>query len=684
MTNWSDIIDEVLEAANHQISNILPSEWAEQNRYMDSTVSPVQGLFSFDNSPYTREIVDFLHPSNPAQICVIMKGAQIGFSTSVIENAIGWIISQAPGNILFLVGHDTLIERAMGKVDNMLDSTGLRSSGVIRSSANRVKNNKSGDKDRSKEFVGGSLTMGSANHKAIRQLSMKYGFLDDLEAMKGASKESGSTIPLVMKRFAAYGKDKKVMMISTPEMKETSNIEPEYLKGDQRKYHVPCPCCGEFIVLEWEIDSEIIPNKKAGITYQLDENYNYIDGSTGYTCQKCDGFFDDRKKKELLLAGEWIPTAKPIDSTYISYHISTLYAPTYMDGWEFYVKEYLTAVPPNGVVDEGALHTFRNTVLGETYEQTGQTNDAEKLKENIRDYEMWLVPEKQSLADGNGKIILLTLGSDMNGTVEDSVRKFEDDGRMDWEIVAWSESGASYSIAQGSIGTFVPAHLRTESYNHGSRTKWTYVHSTENSIWDELTNILSKKIKVDTGRYMGILSSGVDTAPYTQYSYPFIENTKHKVYGLKGDKQHDSGIFIDGDQSPFQISKDHSKLWIVNVNRYKDLLSTYIGLKWSKTGAFKQPNNFMNFPKPEGYHYSDDGYFKHFEAEHKIIDEKTKRFVWKKVKENAQNHFFDCRIYAMVARDLFVSEVFKELGIKSVKKPEWIDYVKLTKGEIKK
>lgn len=197
MIDWSEIIDEILDAAEHQISNILPSEWAEQNRYMDSTVSPVQGLFSFENSPYTREIVDFLHPTNPFQVCVIMKGAQIGFSTSVIENGVGWIISQQPGNILFLVGHDDLIERAMAKVDNMLDSTGLRASGVIRSAANRAKNNKSGDKDRSKEFSGGSLTMGSANHKTIRQLSMKYGFLDDLEAMKGASKESGSTIPLV-------------------------------------------------------------------------------------------------------------------------------------------------------------------------------------------------------------------------------------------------------------------------------------------------------------------------------------------------------------------------------------------------------------------------------------------------------------------------------------------------------
>ena len=677
MIDWSKIIDEIVDAADHQISNIMPSDWAEQHRYMSTSDSSIQGLFSYDTTPYTREIINFLHPSNPYQHCAVMKGAQIGFSAGVIENGIGWIISQAPANILFLVGHDNLVEKAMNRIDGMLDSTGLRASGAIRSMANRAKNNKSGDKDRSKEFDGGVLTMGSANHKAIRQISKKYGFLDDLESMKGASKESGSTVPLVMQRFVSFGKDKKVFFISTPEQKETSNIEPEYLKGDQRKYHVPCPCCGEFIVLEWEIDSEIIPNKKAGITYKLDENFNYIDGSTGYTCQKCDGFFTDAKKMQMLRDGKWIPTAKPTDSTYLSYHISALYAPIQMDGWEDYVRKYLVANPPNQAPDEEKLKTHYNPCLGLPYEPKGTTIDAEKLKSNVRDYSMWKIPERQSIADGNGRIILVTFGSDMNGTIEDVKRNFIDDARMDWEIVAWSESGASYSVAHGSIGSFVPSHLRTDGYNHEHREIKSYEHGVENSVWLEVDKLLSKKIETDTGRFLPILSAGIDTAPYTQYSYPYIENTNYRVYGLKGDKQHDSGIFIDGDSRPVMISKEHAKLWIVNVNRYKDLLSTHTSLKWSRTGAFKQPNDFMNFPKPENGFYSDSGFFNHFDAEHKIVDEKTKRFIWKKVTANAQNHFFDCRIYNMVARDLFVMDLFKEVKVPGVKNPTWADFAKL-------
>ena len=43
--------------------------------------------------------------------------------------------------------------------------------------------------------------------------------------------------------------------------------------------------------------------------------------------------------------------------------------------------------------------------------------------------------------DGNGAIVFVTLGADMNGK--------PDDARLDYEIVAWSESGASYSINHG-------------------------------------------------------------------------------------------------------------------------------------------------------------------------------------------------------------------------------------------
>ena len=150
--DYIDLIDRAFDSALFKLSDILISEWAEQNRVMTSEVSPIKGPFSFRNSPYTVGLINYLHKSHPCSVFAIMKGAQIGFSTGFIENAIGYFISEDPGNILFLVGHDSLVESAMMKVDNMLSTTGLRDKGIIRSNANRKNNNKTGDKDRSNEL----------------------------------------------------------------------------------------------------------------------------------------------------------------------------------------------------------------------------------------------------------------------------------------------------------------------------------------------------------------------------------------------------------------------------------------------------------------------------------------------------------------------------------------------------
>ena len=89
MSNYLSELKNIIDSANVEISDIKPSEWCEENRYMTADVSSRPGMFTYDNSPYTREIVDCLSPDHPARMVAVIKGAQIGFSTSVIEAGIG-------------------------------------------------------------------------------------------------------------------------------------------------------------------------------------------------------------------------------------------------------------------------------------------------------------------------------------------------------------------------------------------------------------------------------------------------------------------------------------------------------------------------------------------------------------------------------------------------------------------
>lgn len=582
-------------------------------------------------------------------------------STGVIEAGIGWVISQNPGNILFLVGHEDLVKDAATKIDRMIDNSGIRE--YIKSNSLKTKNRKTGDTDTRKDYKDGYLKIGIANHKALRNISMQYGFIDDFESMRSDSKESGSTKDLVEQRFAAFAKKMKLFYISTPELKETSNIEPVYLMGDQRKYHVPCPCCGEFIALEWTIESEKTKGKMAGITWELDDSSQLIAESVGYTCQKCEGFFNDSNKSELVKMGKWIPTAEPSRPGNYSYHISSLYAPPYMFGWEHYVRSYLEAKPPNGKVKEEKWKTFKNLVLGETYEPTGESISANKLQKNIRNYEPSILPENISLSDGNGKIVMLTCGSDLNGK--------EDDARLDFEIIAHSESGATYSVTHGSVGTFVPRGGGAKD-----RNKFTYRHGLENSVWPIFEKIINSTYKSDfDGREMKIFMTGLDSGYMTQHAYKFLDSYNGNIVALKG-KDDDKYIAQNADLKTYRVSKERAKLYLVESNHTKDLLAEQMNLNWTKETGEKQPYGFMNFPKPTNGLYEYHNYFSHFEAEHKVVDKKG-GYRWLKKSRNVQNHLFDCRLYGMVVKDILLDQIFKQMKIKN---GTWNEYVQLIKN----
>lgn len=665
-------LSDILESARQHVSNMKPSEWVERHRVMPTENTAYPGPFRYSRTPYLREIIDCLSSDHPAHTVIVMKGAQLGFSAGVIEGGIGWIIAQSPGPTLFLSGHEDLSEEMMNtRVDSMIDNSGLRAK--IKPNALRKRNARSGDTSKSKEFPGGFLIAGSANnHKLLRQRSIRYGFLDDYDAVKKSSKESGDTDSLIEKRFASYALSKKVFKISTPELKASSNIEPAYLQGDQRKFFVPCPCCSEEITLEWETELKDSEKKnRAGITWQLDENGKLMDGSVGYICQKCGGFFNDSKKLSMLQAGRWRATGETSEVGYYSYHISALYAPPGMDDWDHYVREYLRACPPGGKVDEKKLQTFQNTVLGMTYEQKGDSPKASELQRNIRPYDIGIVPEELSMADGNGRIIMLTCAADMNGT--------EQDARLDFEVVAWAESGAQYSIRHGSIGTFVLAESRKKVKE--DRERWSYNFKAARNVWADFSKVRAENFKSDkTGRSFPILFTGLDCGHLPHYAYAYIDNAVPVIVGLKGREETKFSKY-NVDFALYRPSKERSNLYMVEVNRVKDDVSVRMNLPWNKEISEKQPPGFMNFPTPGGGLYLFDNYFSHFEAEHKVQEIKDGQelgFRWVKRNSAVQNHYWDCKVYNLVLKDIVTDIILKEEGIKD---GTWHDLVNLFSGK---
>lgn len=669
--NWEEQLDELLDFAVHKLSDIEPDEWAEQNMHIRD--GNFQGPLSYDLNPYFRYIIKCLSPYHPATEIVLMGPAQIGKSKVLIEAAIAYYISEHPCNILYLTGHSELSEEAMMKLDNAIDSAGLRP--LIFKQTLSKKNTQTGDTKQRKEFPLGTLISGSAtNHKLLRQRDPKFVIADDIEAANKASNKSGSTVALIRKRTNSYGNKKKILWVSTPELAATSIIRDLYFQGDMNVFEIPCQCCGAMIEMKWE-----------NFTWGWEDG-RLVPGSVMYICQVCGDQFDDSNKREFLLAGRFRPTRIPDNPTVVSFSLAGWLAGAGMDNWEAIVREYLLACPPGQTPDKSLLQTWTNLTKGDVYEDNFEELNANVLQKNIGGYEIDTIPEKLSVKNGNGKIVLLTCAADLNGVLEN--------GRLDYEVVAHAENGSTYSIRHGSIGTFVPAILKSkkDKEEEGLKDWWTYEENKPLSIFAEFEKVLHINFIVDVcdgelPRHMNIGITAVDTGYFKTHAFTFIEKMVNKgifVQGVKGKGDEEYDIFTEGlnsteiDRRVITKGKEMENLWTLEVGFIKDRMVTLMNMKWNPQKGEIQPSGFMNFPHPSKGMYEWTNFFEHFQSEKRVLVANKAgtnvKAKWEKKKTNSQNHQWDCRVYNLAIKDIWVLILKEKYG----KETTWNTYVEAT------
>lgn len=652
--NWKEIYKDIHNKA-YTISMVkpIPSEWIEKNIILPEGVSRYKGKFSYDLSPYAREVVDTLASDHPARAVAVMKAAQIGFTQGLIVPGMAYIISEDAAPMMFMAADKELAKKSIEeRLDPILHSSGLQS--LIRPSVLRAKNQRTGDTSTSKEYAGGRLTIeGTNNADKMRQISVKVIFADDFEAAPRNDKKEGSIRKLFEGRQTSYGNMAKTYFISTPTIKQLSNIEPVYELGDKRKWFWECPYCNEYFTPEWR--TELPSGEFAGIVWQLDNNGMLINESVKYKCPHCLELISESKKYDLNIGGKWIPTATPQIENYYSYYINALCCPPGFITWTDMAKEWLEACPPGGQVKKGLLQTFMNVRLGLTWEEQGEAPKVNELMHNTRGYSIGIVPDITSKDDENGDIVLLTLSCDLNGIHNREVK----DVRLDWEVKAHSANGQIYSVEHGSIGTFQrKRHINKKDYERdGDRVMYNLDLGTENNVWEEFQRLMSRDWYCESERTMKISLTLVDTGYFTVLAYKFIEEmiaNDYDILAVKGVS--DKGYTpIKKDTPLFKKGREKSYLYTIDVDRVKDIVAENMKAVYRSDGT--QPPGFMNFPTPSDGLYTMKSYFSHFESERRVEDLQNGEvvgFKWEKVSDHVQNHFWDVHIYNVASKELFI------------------------------
>ena len=190
------------------------SEWAEKRRVMTGKVAAKTGPYRFSYMPYLKEIADRFSKNDSTREVAIMKGVQLGFTTGVFENTIGYSIEFDPGPTLFASADKQLIKDFKKvRIDNLLDNSGLRDR-IIAETGN-VNTRRQGDTATMLEYIGGFIRfVGPNNKNDLRTFSVKKALLDEIDGWKEDTGD-GDPVALAVARTNNYSRVRKIGYIST-------------------------------------------------------------------------------------------------------------------------------------------------------------------------------------------------------------------------------------------------------------------------------------------------------------------------------------------------------------------------------------------------------------------------------------------------------------------------------------
>ena len=444
-------------------ARLTVSEWADANRVLSSVGSSEPGAWKTSRTPYSREIMDQLSEHSPAKMVVWMASSQVS-KTETGSNWLGYIMSHAKGPVAVVMPTEkSLNDWVSQKFEPMANETP-----AVNEVLARRNNNSSDNNAQRKKFVGGIVYFKTAGSTAeLKSTSLRFALADEVDEWDWST-DQGDPLGLLEVRLTTFH-DRKLFAASSPTMKDASRIEELFEAGDKRRYHVPCPHCGEYQHLTWG-------NVKW--SKHPDNPKRILDA--WYVCKECGAEIQEHHKQDMLARGRWIAEAP--DAPYPSYHISAIYSPVGLGlNWRELATECIAAQE-----DNAKLMRFINTRLGETWADQRNDIKANALEARAEPYALRTMPQGcyfitcgvdvQSGANGRLEIQVLGHGKDNRAaTLDYHVLPGNPAGDEVWHALTDYVNSIKFSNAHGK--EFVSEACAIDTGGHNTQDVYAYVRS---------------------------------------------------------------------------------------------------------------------------------------------------------------------------------------------------------------
>src|SRR5574343_1580420 len=343
------------------------SQWADDLRILSGKQSGEPGRWRTARNPILGEIMDCFSATSRVRDIVVMKSSQVGV-TEALVNVLGYTMEHAPCPAMVMM--PSLEARDTWKVQKL--NPLLTETPVVRDLLGGNRSRDAANRQDLIDFPGRVLFLAGGNSaNSYAQKSVRIIVLDDLSRFPEEVGEEGDVVTLAEGRTKAFPRAIRGY-VSTPTVKDDL-IDRQWQKSDQRRYHVPCPHCGEMQPLEW--GGTETPH---GMKWTVLPTGAVVD--VRYVCRECGAEIYEHHKPALLAGGRWI--ARYPERQMRGYHISALYAPIGLGpSWAELARGWLLAQS-----NTATLRAWINTNLGEPWEERGEEIDPLALMTRLESY----------------------------------------------------------------------------------------------------------------------------------------------------------------------------------------------------------------------------------------------------------------------------------------------------------
>ena len=330
-------------------------EWAESNLTLSQRQTEHPGPFSTAVRPYCREPLECWKDPAVSEV-TLCWGSQTSKTTTLMAG-LAWSIDVEPSPALWLMPSENLA-RSFSKsrwLPMLEDSPAMIA---------RFPTDKDQITNLEQQFDRCTLTFVGSNSPAnLASRPVRILVADEVDKFAEATAKEADALDLAEQRLKAFSSS-KAFFTSTPTTSE-GRIWQRYLRGDQRRYYIPCPYCREHIKLEWR-----------QVTWENEKledgrpDWQRIRTTAHYVCQLCQGKISDSQKVAGLRHGKWISENKASLPSVRSYHLSSLYSPDRKCTWGNLAVAFLEAKS-----SMMGLQGFINGMLAEPWENQETQQD---------------------------------------------------------------------------------------------------------------------------------------------------------------------------------------------------------------------------------------------------------------------------------------------------------------------